>query len=518
MNYNISAQDHTVLPFPAVSLSVYQMSERLEPSEWDHEQKKLQPVVISRKRLESAKSEGALFDARIWPTPVDRALEEKRMMLMKLECKIAKMPLEETLKACTKVVTTRDWNTALRERRMYKTLSDISEMKAQGKWSFQQYKRQNCPPRQKTHWDYLLDEMKWMHFDFVEENKYKRAVCSYLSNEIKKKFGFEAMECTSEPFVCEYPASQLSDPRIYVDPIESFCVAPLSKFMYFLPREAKQSTKMEMVSSKEPMNARKKLGPQFEKRNEIYLPQSGGYLKEEFSAEEDSIILRFASMYAYNFELLADSLNSFCRKNRGKRSALEIYHRYFALSDMGENTTSPHSKESRKERRTKHIALCETIRRIVKLKEKDRPGNPNLDHVIRRPIQPALRLPETEYRTPLEISLSKWQDDEKNRRESHLRDCNNQYQMGTLMSFPINRFNNFQPHYSQPIVVKQRKRPRNYEEHFEPKYYPISPKEEIKPSSEEDTEPKKRKRNTRKIEDETKNDSNLRRSTRKRQK
>lgn len=30
------------------------------------------------------------------------------------------------------------------------------------------------PPRNKTHWDYLLEEMRWMAMDFRQERTFKR--------------------------------------------------------------------------------------------------------------------------------------------------------------------------------------------------------------------------------------------------------------------------------------------------------------------------------------------------------
>lgn len=30
------------------------------------------------------------------------------------------------------------------------------------------------PPRNKTHWDYLLEEMRWMAIDFRQERTFKR--------------------------------------------------------------------------------------------------------------------------------------------------------------------------------------------------------------------------------------------------------------------------------------------------------------------------------------------------------
>ena len=39
----------------------------------------------------------------------------------------------------------------------------------------------NLPPRRKTHWDTVLEEMRWMATDFIEEQKWKYATCRILS-------------------------------------------------------------------------------------------------------------------------------------------------------------------------------------------------------------------------------------------------------------------------------------------------------------------------------------------------
>jgi hypothetical protein len=35
----------------------------------------------------------------------------------------------------------------------------VEQLKEAGMWSFRQLKRHKAPPRTKTHWDYVLDEM-----------------------------------------------------------------------------------------------------------------------------------------------------------------------------------------------------------------------------------------------------------------------------------------------------------------------------------------------------------------------
>lgn len=50
----------------------------------------------------------------------------------------------------------------------------ISELRKQGLWSAKRLPKLQEPPRPKTHWDYLLEEMRWLASDFDQERKWKR--------------------------------------------------------------------------------------------------------------------------------------------------------------------------------------------------------------------------------------------------------------------------------------------------------------------------------------------------------
>lgn len=54
-------------------------------------------------------------------------------------------------------------------------LRRIAELRRQGLWSARKMPRCVDPPRNKTHWDYLLEEMQWMAIDFEQERKWKRS-------------------------------------------------------------------------------------------------------------------------------------------------------------------------------------------------------------------------------------------------------------------------------------------------------------------------------------------------------
>ena len=56
-----------------------------------------------------------------------------------------------------------------------RTLRRIYALQHANRWPLRQLKRSVEPPRQGTHWDVLLDHMKWMRTDFREERKWKMA-------------------------------------------------------------------------------------------------------------------------------------------------------------------------------------------------------------------------------------------------------------------------------------------------------------------------------------------------------
>ncbi|KIW12317.1 hypothetical protein PV08_09594 [Exophiala spinifera] len=64
------------------------------------------------------------------------------------------------------------------ECRILKRLYQLQEKQ---RWALRQYKRADEAPRPTSHWDYLLDHMKWMRTDFREERKWKLAAARSLA-------------------------------------------------------------------------------------------------------------------------------------------------------------------------------------------------------------------------------------------------------------------------------------------------------------------------------------------------
>ncbi|KIY65382.1 hypothetical protein CYLTODRAFT_424385 [Cylindrobasidium torrendii FP15055 ss-10] len=94
-------------------------------------------------------------------------------------------PVFKRVSKATKCLTTKDWTVAMTELRLARTIERIETLKDSGKWSFRQPKKQrNVEMISKTHWDYLMDEMKWMRTDFREERRWKLAVAYGLGTSV----------------------------------------------------------------------------------------------------------------------------------------------------------------------------------------------------------------------------------------------------------------------------------------------------------------------------------------------
>jgi chromatin modification-related protein VID21 len=90
-------------------------------------------------------------------------------------------PLEQILHHAHKTVSTPDAYTQILDNQACKVLKRVYSLQQQDKWSLRQPTRCPEPPRQPSHWDVVLKEMKWMRTDFRQERKWKTAVARNLA-------------------------------------------------------------------------------------------------------------------------------------------------------------------------------------------------------------------------------------------------------------------------------------------------------------------------------------------------
>ncbi|XP_037869142.1 helicase domino isoform X2 [Bombyx mori] len=69
----------------------------------------------------------------------------------------------------------------------------VAELARAGLWSERRLPRVLEPPRPKTHWDYLLEEMAWLAQDFAQERKWKKQAARKCARAVQKYFQDKAL-------------------------------------------------------------------------------------------------------------------------------------------------------------------------------------------------------------------------------------------------------------------------------------------------------------------------------------
>lgn len=89
--------------------------------------------------------------------------------------------LDQLVHHARKTISTADLQASIFDSQSCKILKRVYHLQQQDKWSLRQPKRCPEPIRTKSHWDVLLQEMKWMRTDFREERKWKRSTARNLA-------------------------------------------------------------------------------------------------------------------------------------------------------------------------------------------------------------------------------------------------------------------------------------------------------------------------------------------------
>ncbi|OAQ36278.1 hypothetical protein K457DRAFT_381845 [Linnemannia elongata AG-77] len=100
------------------------------------------------------------------------------------QLKVQSQPIYKAFQTATKVVNTKDWKVAREELKLMRAMQRIDTLKEGNRWSFKQIKKHRGPARTKTHWDHLLDEVRWTQVDYKEERRWKIATAYQVSRWI----------------------------------------------------------------------------------------------------------------------------------------------------------------------------------------------------------------------------------------------------------------------------------------------------------------------------------------------
>lgn len=112
-------------------------------------------------------------------------------------------PVWKRVSRPTKCLSSREWAVAMTELKLIRTFDRIDSLKDGGRWSFRQPKKQRgVGGLVKTHWDYLMDEMKWMRIDFREERRWKMALAYTLATAVMEWHAAGSLEERVKSGIC----------------------------------------------------------------------------------------------------------------------------------------------------------------------------------------------------------------------------------------------------------------------------------------------------------------------------
>ncbi|CAE6523513.1 unnamed protein product [Rhizoctonia solani] len=120
------------------------------------------------------------------PPPGQTHAPQPGMELLRWQAILQINPAHVFARRPTKCVTTHEWRVLRHELEYTRAMQRIEQLKQDGAWSFRQPKKQRGPAFPKTHWDYLMDEMKWLQIDFREERRWKMVVAFEVAHAVRE--------------------------------------------------------------------------------------------------------------------------------------------------------------------------------------------------------------------------------------------------------------------------------------------------------------------------------------------
>ncbi|KKZ65003.1 hypothetical protein EMCG_09083 [[Emmonsia] crescens] len=171
--------DKTASESPTTASESSQARSRLkDKKENQKERSKLSTVVFPKQQSAAEKNESA--DLVRTPSGHARSPNEEKDYLFTLFQAKAHYPprsmhLSSLLSTAHKTLTTANHFVEYHEQMDCRSLKRIYQLQHANRWPLRQLQRSAEPERSATHWDILLDHMRWMRTDFREERKWKIA-------------------------------------------------------------------------------------------------------------------------------------------------------------------------------------------------------------------------------------------------------------------------------------------------------------------------------------------------------
>uniref|UniRef100_A0A915PWC4 Uncharacterized protein n=1 Tax=Setaria digitata TaxID=48799 RepID=A0A915PWC4_9BILA len=190
-------------------------------------------------------------------------------------------------------------------------LARIAELRRQGLWTASRLPMIEMPPRNKTHWDYLLEEMRWMAIDFRQERTFKRQAAKKFSSQIarmlrdreQEKERSEQRAVREAKRVCALIAKMVRDFWQNVDRVVDLRAQEIIESM---KRKALDQQLEMMVGHADKLSEMVQEGLIGERSSRASSVRSNGVLKDEdavsFSTDSDDISISDAEAVDGNVE------------------------------------------------------------------------------------------------------------------------------------------------------------------------------------------------------------------------
>ena len=165
--------------------SMVSKSRLSELKDREKERSKLSTIVFTRQQPTNHSDE---LDPALAKSAVHqrKAFESKDYLFSLFAAQAATPPRSQTLNSLLssahKTLTTSNHYVDFHEQQDCRIMRRIYQLQNSNRWSLRQFKRSIEPERPKTHWDSLLDHMKWMRMDFREERKWKIIAAKNLAD------------------------------------------------------------------------------------------------------------------------------------------------------------------------------------------------------------------------------------------------------------------------------------------------------------------------------------------------
>ena len=154
-----------------------------ELREREKERSKLSTVVFARQQpTEGSRSlQQSSGDASAQLASSDES-KDYLVPLFTAQASAQQPPLSALMASARKTLTTQNQYLEFHEQQDCRILKRIYHLQNSNRWSLRQLERSMEPERPASHWDVLLDHMKWMRTDFREERKWKITVAKNLAD------------------------------------------------------------------------------------------------------------------------------------------------------------------------------------------------------------------------------------------------------------------------------------------------------------------------------------------------